>query len=643
MAISSEYRLPGVYSQETTGPKLSTTTGGNATVAFVGPALGYRTASQQITLNGIDEETLNNTGVIADSYVVRGRSSGTTYTLDEDYTATQDANGNTKIARKLSTLSTSKTAVSGYTHVFYTAQPSFVLSTQVNGEDAEGYVIKGTLTIKSGSTTYTEDTDYSVDYHTNTVAAKTGGSFVNGSTLTITYDWTTAEPIELVGEAAYGLKHKYISKNSMGESGSEYTCKIVSCKYGENDYGDTPGATDGYIEDVDFEIDYTTGRINRTATSRIPTFDEETGNLFYIEFAYDKIKSGELVVVTYNYVDTTYGEAVWYDSYNELIAELGTPWNSSTGKIQSPISVAAYIATRNGMGGCYAVPVEGQVLDGSDVTYTTAAWENAIEALTVVSGIDIIVPLTGDQNIWQVVETHISTMKENEDERIAIVGADGTDGVVSSDQMIVYAESMATPDIWMVSPSTFKMRNPITSVVEPIAGFYAAAAVAGLNSSLRRYVPLTHKTISGLYSANEYNTKNTKKNQCANGLMYIDENSAGMQILHGRTTSNNSITDRESNIVLTKNYVIKMMREMFSNGYIGSIITSDTLANIRSAVGSALYQLENSNYISDYTEVSATQDASNPTQVNVMFEYAPVYSMNYIEISFSIDGSTTIE
>ena len=643
MAISSEYRLPGVYSQETTGPKLNTTVGGNATVAFVGPALGYRTASQQITLNDIDEVTLNNTGVIADSYVVRGRSSGVNYTLDEDYVATQDASGNTRIARKITKLSTSKTAVSGYTHVFYSAQPSFVLPTQVSGEDVDGYVIKGTLSIKKGSVTYKEDTDYSVDYHTNTVSAKTGGAFENGSTLTITYDWTTAEPIELVGEAAYGLSHKYISENALGESGNTYTCKIVSCKYDTNNYGDTPGATGGYLENVDFVIDYTTGRINRTATSRIPTFDETVGNLFYIEFGYDAIRSGEPVVVTYNYVDTTYGEAKWYDSYNELIAELGTPWDSSTGNIQSPISVAAYIATRNGMGGCYAAPVQGTILDGSDVTYTTAAWEDAINALTVINGIDIIVPLTGDQNIWQAVASHISTMKENEDERVAIVGADGTDGVVSSNQMIAYAEAMASPDIWMVSPSTFKMRNPITSVVEPIAGFYAAAAVAGLNSSLRQYVPLTHKTISGLYSANEYNTKNTKKNQSANGLMYVDETSSGMQILHGRTTSNNSITDRESNIILTKNYVIKMMREMFSNGYIGSIITTDTLANIRSAVSSALYQLENNNYISDYTEVTASQDTSNPTQVNVAFEYSPVYSMNYIEISFSIDGSTTIE
>ena len=643
MAISSEYRLPGVYSQEIEGPRLTTTTGGNATIAFVGPALGYRTASQQIALSGTTEVTLNNTGVIADSYVVKGRSSGTTYTLDKDYTATQDANGNTRIARKLTALSTTKTAVSGHTHVFYTAQPSFTLPTQLDGEDADGYVIKGTLTIKNGSTAYAEDTDYSVDYHTNTVSAKTGGAFVNGSTLTISYDWTTAEPIELVGEAAYGLRHKYISKDSMSGEDSAYTCKIVSCEYGDYKYGDTPGATDGYIEDVDFTIDYTTGRINRTATSRIPTFDEDTGNLFYIEFAYDQIKSGETVVVTYNYVDTTYGTATYYDSYNSLTADLGTPWNSSTGAIQSPIAMAAYIATKNGMGGCYAVPVEGTIFDGSDVTYTTAAWETAIDALTVVSGIDIVVPLTGDQNIWEAVEAHISAMKENEDERIAIVGADGTDGVVSSDQMIAYAEAIASPDIWMVSPSTFKMRNPITSVVEPVAGYYAAAAVAGLNSSLAQYVPLTHKSILGLYSANEYNTKTIKKNQCANGLMYIDENSAGMQILHGRTTSNDSIVDRESNIVLTKYYVIKTMRELFANGYIGSIITSDTLAGIRSAVGSALYQLQNSNFISDYTEVTAAQDSSNPTQVNVAFEYVPVYSMNYIEISFSVDGSTTVE
>ena len=646
MAISSEYRLPGIYSQETVGPRLSTVTGGNATVAFVGPALGYRTASQQMTLTDAEEVALSNAGVISDTYSVKGRSSGTVYSLDVDFSATQDVDGNTRISRKVTKLSTAPTAVSGYTHVFYTAQPSFTLPTEESGVAKDGYVIKGTLTIKSGSTTYVEDTDYSVDYHTNLVSAKTGGSIANGTTLTIGYKWTTAEPIELVGEAAYGLSHKYISKNAMTDgSGAACSCKIVSCAYGDNEYGSTPGVTDanGYLEGVDFDIDYTTGRISRTATSRIPAFDESVGNLFYAEFGYCAIRSSEAVVVTYDYIDSSYGNVAWYDSYNSLIAELGSPWDSSTGEIQSPISVAAYIAARNGMGGCYAVPVKGTTLNGSGVTYTQAAWEDAIDALTVVSGIDIIVPVTGEQTIWEAVRTHIVTMKENEDERVAIVGADGSESVVSADRMIAYAEGLDSSDMWMVAPSSFKMRNPITSNVDVIAGYYGAAAVAGLNSSLRQYVPLTRKTISGMYSANEYATKSSKKNQSANGLMYIDETTSGMQILHGRSTTNDSIIDRETNIVLTKNYVIKSMRELLENGYIGSIITSNTISNVKAVATSLLYQFRSNNYISSYTEVSVEQDSANPTQVNIAFEYVPVYGMNYIEISFSVDGSTGVE
>ena len=47
-------------------------------------------------------------------------------------------------------------------------------------------------------------------------------------------------------------------------------------------------------------------------------------------------------------------------------------------------------------------------------------------------------------------------------------------------------------------------------------------------------------------------------------------------------------------------------------------------------------------YISSYDGLSVYQDEANPTQVNIVFEYVPIYGMNYIQISFSVDGSSTV-
>ena len=639
-----EYKLPGVYTTEIEGPRLSATSSTRPTVALVGPSIGYRTASQRITFSGTTAASFDNSGVIDGSYSVAGVSNGTTYAADTDYVVTRSSDGTATIKRKLTSLSTAKTTVSSLALTFYSATPSFSLMVTSSGASIDGYLVRGTVKCVGGSTTYVEGTDYTIDYHKGMFFVTSSTKITNATALTFSYDYTTAEPIELSGEAAYTLEHQYISKNGMTGSSSAYTAKIVCCAYTDasgaaHKYGDTPGATDGYVEGVDYNVDYDTGRISRTASSRIPTFDETLANYMYVEFAYCGIKDGQTCVVSYHYVDSNYYGAVWCDNYNVVQEHYGSAWNSGTGAIQSQLSVAAYIAAQNGLGGCYCVAVPG-VYSGNSTTYTLSNWTSAFDALTIVDGVDIVVPLSGDASVWQLAISHINAMKENQDERVAIIGANGTTNVVASSTMIADAESLANEDVWMVSPSTFRMRNPVTNVVDVVAGYYAAAAVAGYESGTPQYTPLTQKVISGFYSANEYNTKATKTSQSANGLMYIDEVNGSMRILHGRSTSNASIISRETSIVLTKHYIIKLMRNTFKNGYIGNVLDSDQVIAVKSAAQSVLTNLQTNGYISAIGDLAVTQSTSDPTQLNVEFSYQPMYALNYIQISFAIDATS---
>lgn len=641
MAIVTDYRVPGVYSSETTGPRLNTTTTSNATVAFVGPALGYQSATQQMTL--VDEEwvQLNNPGVVADSYVVRGRNNGTLYVPNEDYEAEQDADGTTRIKRKITQLSTSTNTVSSQKKQFYSAQPSFnILVDEEDGSPIDGHVIKGTLTVEG----YTEGVDFDFDYLSNVFTARSGGALTNDIELSFNYKWTTAEPIQLVGEIAVGLNHKYISHKGLGIGDSAFTCSIVSCQSSSNNYGETPGADGGYIEDVDYVVDYTTGSIARTPTSRIPAYTDEENNLMYVAFGYCGIRTNELVTVSYKYVSEGYYEPAFYESYNAMSKVLGSPWDSSTGEIQSPISLAAYLASKNGMGGLYAVAVQGRRNSVSgEFIYPLASWEAAFESLTVIDGIDIVVPLSDDISVWQSCMEHVNKMKDNEDERVAMFGLDGTAQQFTDDMLVSRAQSLSDERAWLVGPSSFKFRNPITSEIDVISGYYMAAAVAGYNSYVPQYTPLTAKAVSGFYSANEYKTKSSKKNLSANGIMYVDETNSQMRIIHGRTTSQEGIVSQETNIVLTKDYIIKALRQSFANGYIGNIITDDTLLTIMSAAQSVLCALRDSHYLYSFSGLEVSQNALVPTQVDIEFEYKPTYGINYIQISFSIDSATITE
>lgn len=657
MAVSTSYRLPGVYSEETTGPFVNAVAGGNAVVALIGPAVGYSTAAQQVTLVDLTPVDLNETGVIEGSVVLSNRVGGTTYVNGVDFYEAENADTLvTSVRRNLSSLSLAKSSVSGMTHTYYTAEPSFDIMIDGSGDEIDGYPIAGTVivvdTTADPAATLVDGTDYDVDYHSGFVTAKAGGALsdpeANGHVLSISYDWTTAEPMELVGESAFVLEHKYISENGLGTD-EPYTCNIVCCDYEQDgveySYGDTPNASEGYVENVDFVVDYQSGRITRTAASRIPSFDSGVKNYMYIEFAYCAIRSGEQLIANYSYQDAEYTQPRLVSSYADAAKYYGEAWDTDSGDVISPLSMGAYIAFQNGMGYCYMCAVEGSVTsatnDGVTVTsveYSTTAWENAFNQLTLIDGIDIIVPLTSDQSNWAFGVSHLATMKANQDERVMIIGADGTVVDVDASGMISVAQSFSSDDVWVVAPSTFRFRNPIRGVVEVVPGYYAAAAVAGYNSSVAQYVPLTRKAVNGFYSSNVRATKQSKQNQCANGLMYIDEVNGQLRILHGRTTSTANIVKAESNVVLTKYFIIKRMRRMFETGYIGEIITDDTLLSVKSSASSILSNLRSNNYLYDFQGLTVEVDELIPTQVNISFEYIPVYGMNYIQISFSVNS-----
>lgn len=646
MAVTASYRLPGVYSQETTGPFVNATAGGNAVVALVGAGIGYIEASQQVTLSGSSGVVLNNNGVVGGSVRLIGRSTGTAFVNGEDFEETSNADGTTSIARKMHQLSLRKTTVSGAMHTFYVAEPSFSIMVDGSGNEIDGYPIAGTVSVVDVSAepdaTLVEDTDYVIDYRNGTLTAVSGGALdveANNHSLSITFDWTTAEPIELVGESAHALEHRFIAENGLGTT-NPYTCSIVICTCTMDDtsytYGDTPGAANGYIEDVDYVVDYTTGKVARTASSRIPSFSDEKKNYMYIEFAYCGIRSGESAVATYSYAGTDYIEPRFVSSYSEAVKYYGNAWDTATGEIASPLSMAAYLAFQNGMGYCYMCAIEPP--STSSGSYTSVAWESAFDRLTTVDGIDIVVPITDDPSYWNFAIAHINAMKTSMDERVLILGVDGTSATYTQSALISMAQGLNSQDIWLVAPSTFRFRNPITNEVDIVAGYYAAAAVAGYNASVAQYVPLTRKVVSGFYSANERATKVDKQNQCANGLMYIDEINGQLRILHGRTTSTTSTVTSETNVVLTKYFVIKRLRSMFESGYIGEIITDDTLLSVKSSAASALASMRSNNYIYDYDGLTVEIDSVIPTQVNVSFQYIPVYGMNYIEISFAVDS-----
>ena len=709
MPVTTSYRLPGVYSEDRTGPFVSATVSGDAVLALVGPSRGYLTASSQAVMSGDESISFEESGVIEGSASIRSRLNGVTFENGDDFIQYTDLDGVTSVRRRLQTLPLERRSVINYQKTYYTSEQIFSIMRDAQGGEVSGYPICGTVSVYDISASPdvpdnpddTDDTeptgddteptgddtepagddteptgddteptgddteptgddtepvvqtdvllvegvDYEIDYIDGTLAALSGGrlatSDANGHELLISYDYTEAEPVILVGESAYVLKHSFISENGLnGDSAI-----IVSGVYSDGDvhyeWGSTPGSDDPYEEGVDFVIDYQTGRISRTADSRIPSFSSALRNYMYVSFAYCAIRDGESVAIEYAYQDDDYGIPQIVSSYAEMASVFGAAWDVNTGDIVSPLSMATYLAFQNGAPYVYVCPVRGTV-NGSDmsVTYSPSAWEEAFTALSRIDGIDIVVPITDDVTSLSFATAHVVQMKANMDERVLIVGLDGTSDNVTDSTLLARARGFSSADVWLVGPGTFRFRNPIRNTIDVVPGYYMAAAVGGYNSSVPQYTPLTRKIVSGFYSANEYATKLSKTNLCANGVMYVDEVNGQMRILHGTSTNVASIVPRETNITLCKYFIIKSLRETFEEGYVGELITNTTLANVEATVFALLTDMVEDNYMYSFDQLSVSVNSNIPTQVDISFIYRPVFSMNYIQISFAIDTST---
>lgn len=726
MAIR-EYRLPGVYSEELNAHRAGNFSGGYATVAFVGPAMGYLAASQTGVFGG---GAINIEGSILESVPIevwqnkRGGNefAGSAFDVETIYDE-DDVNKIIGISVTQSKVDIGwdrmdvldavpgeeeSMTVTGKSIMFDEANPSFCIHTDENGNVRPGYVVAGTLVItdEAGNEfVYKKDAtpdpdtgvvrwDYEVDWRQNVVTAAAGTHFESGKSLLVSYTWTYAEPVKLSGTSPYKLIHEYISPKShcagteVSDDGTDVkkyvTAEIRSCVYKDEDgrvhpwglspnarwivdeeldaggfwrdddrpvevsYNDNGGAVTG---SGDFVIDYESNTIARSSsTEKIPTWDDSYENWCYVSFGYCQIKDDEKVVINYGTVPENYFQPTFCREWNTCAALFGNGWNAD-GSVLSELSACTWLATRNGLRSFYACAVEPTVVkdeNGNDVVmYPAANWDAAFDRLTQIEGIDIVVPLSGDTAVHSAVIRHLEAAYDNDDERMAFLGFDGTGagGILDDDTMISRARTIARNDVVLVAPSTFRFRNPVNDIggYQIIPGYWCTGALAGYLNNVPQYTSLTRKIVNGIFSSNEYRTRNAKRDLAAAGLCYVDEYNDGIRVVHGKTTSTASVIDQEANITLTKYYIIKNMRRMYETGYIGEPLTDNLIAAIRTAVTTALVNLSAQDYIYDFGNVTVTQNADDPTQVDIMFDYKPTYTLNYIVIQFTLNSSSGVD
>ena len=374
--------------------------------------------------------------------------------------------------------------------------------------------------------------------------------------------------------------------------------------------GDLPGYKQ-YVVTTDYTI---TNNTIVWGSGAKPT----AGNTYYVTF--------------YKVKDASYYEPATFFDINDVRNYYG---NELNGGVISEITLAASLAFQNGA---------AQVICVQQASSSTADKKLAIDKLELVDLDYILAPGMTDSTmssyIWaSVVKMNTITMKK---ERQYI-----TSGLNLSDSVATLQareESFNDELVTCIVPSkvelvqTDGLCNVDQSLV--VSGAYAGAALAGKMSDPNYDVaePVTYKVISGINSLAGVKYYDTEMNNLASsgGCVLFDDNGT-IRVRHGLTTNTDgSAYKAEIQIVNIKQATKKELR-LVLKPYIGTkYVTPLTNSLIAASVDSFCTQQVNAQVFDSYRNVKVAQSTQDPRIALVSFEFKPVSTTTWVDVSFGL-------
>lgn len=414
----------------------------------------------------------------------------------------------------------------------------------------------------------------------------------------------------------------YLIENVEVVRGASSTDAIPDTVSGDNitvvGIGDIPGYNN-YIKDTDFNM--SDNNIDWSLAGEEPT----ATNSYYI--SYLKLKG-----------DSFYEPTLFYDIDN-VRETYGAELNNGT---INEITLAAAIAFKSGA---------SQVICVQQVDNTVQEQENAIDKLET-EEIDILLaPGMTSTTVQSYILSHINKMNSytEKKERIFLTtGLNLNDNVAAikaraaafNNQLI----TVCAPSVCEITLTDDSLNTE--STLELSTG-YAMASLAGImaNVAYDEAEPLTRKILTGIDTLNNVKYKESEMNDLAsNGVLVLTNDGGVIRVRHAVTTSTANVNEIELEVVSIKMQVRKQIRTTLAP-YIGmKYIGAETNALIAAAVRSFCEQKVTAQVFSPeqdgvdpgYRNILVRQDAVDPRVANVHFEFRPVYTLTWEEVTFSL-------
>jgi hypothetical protein len=375
--------------------------------------------------------------------------------------------------------------------------------------------------------------------------------------------------------------------------------------------------------------------------------------------------AGTPVVVTYNYVDPNFFAPKIFSDFDDVKNAYGEPLNltppvhgaTSYTSIISPLSLAAKIAFDNGVTSLLLVattpPPVAATTSAAISAANRAALNSAYNKIEQNFSASVIVPLT--DGIITADAPGVGTDLKNSTEQAAADGFPRTG-------MLGFEAAVTTIPPLMLSTGGFASKRVMFHYCAPGGMAYYSSAIA-------RYLALGHQYLAvaagarlaagppqrGLTSQvlNSFSgfsgpalATRDKNTYAAAGIAITEVDITGNVVVrHGVTTDTTSINTREVSVIRGRDAMLSLLLNVVRQSkLIGSPVVQTTLPGLKSVIAGALEYSVATQAILGYAGLKIRQRSVDPSVVEVVFSYAPIYPLNYIVLSFGIDltaGSIT--
>jgi hypothetical protein len=404
--------------------------------------------------------------------------------------------------------------------------------------------------------------------------------------------------------------------------------------------------------------------------------DKETGSVIRINGG--SIKANQLVNVTYTYVPAGYYNPIRLYNFNEVQNRFGNALaKNGNGEYTSPLSLGAQKAFESGAGNVILQPLfaltggtEPEYGSGGFITNAEQptplnvsepkTWEGTLKALNLVEAIDLIVPVVGQGDaegkvnngvINSIISAFLGYEQYRAIEEQYIYGVFGENSTSTEALEAIlweharnirsYAGGKLAAQNILLNGGSFSVSLPEGGEAS-IGGEYMAAAIAGALASRPVASSLTRKGITGFTKVNDLRTPAQKNEDAGEGLMVIEQIKGQIRCRHAISLDNTHGASRsEVSVVRAKFLMVESVKETLENQIIGQIIADgNSPIIVRSAIVGVLSALQSAGDLVDFATPVVQIASLEPTTITASFSYRPAFTLNYIDIVFSLDLSS---